>query len=51
MAKDCTGGSAKFILKEDNIQHGGDESRSVKLHPAPPLILLLPTLMTAELLL
>ncbi|XP_022147964.1 peptidyl-prolyl cis-trans isomerase CYP59 [Momordica charantia] len=28
MAKDCTGGPpAKFILKDDNVQHGGDESR------------------------
>ncbi|KAG7023008.1 Peptidyl-prolyl cis-trans isomerase CYP59, partial [Cucurbita argyrosperma subsp. argyrosperma] len=27
MAKDCTGGSEKFILKDDNIQHGGNESR------------------------
>ncbi|CAK9308529.1 unnamed protein product [Citrullus colocynthis] len=27
MAKDCTGGSTKFILKDDNVQHGGDESR------------------------
>ncbi|XP_031744958.1 peptidyl-prolyl cis-trans isomerase CYP59 isoform X2 [Cucumis sativus] len=27
MARDCTGGSTKFILKDDNVQHGGDESR------------------------
>lgn len=40
IAKDCTGSPTKqpkpptYILKDNNTQHGGDNSRSVTLHAA-----------------